>query len=78
LTQSHKAKLDAHRSSRSQSHDPVDGHDVVPFADEREALDQIRTDIGIEALITSAELNYMSGAELCSETRLIATSRRPI
>jgi diguanylate cyclase (GGDEF)-like protein len=54
------------------------GHNVVPFADEREALHQIKTDAGIEALITSAELNYMSGVELCWETRLIATSRRPI
>jgi hypothetical protein len=33
------------------------GHDVVPFADEREAIDQ---------------------HELCWETPLIATSRRPI
>jgi two-component system cell cycle response regulator len=36
------------------------------------------SDIGIEALITSAELNYISGVELCWETRLIATSSRPI
>jgi two-component system, cell cycle response regulator len=54
------------------------GHEVVPFDDEREALDQIKRDTAIEALITSAELKYMSGVELCWETRLLATSRRPI
>jgi diguanylate cyclase (GGDEF)-like protein len=54
------------------------GHEVVPFADEREALVRIKADHSIEALITSAELNHMSGVELCWETRLLATSRRPI
>jgi two-component system cell cycle response regulator len=53
-------------------------HQVLPFADEREALARIRADAGIEALITSAELVHMSGVELCWETRLLATSRRPI
>jgi two-component system cell cycle response regulator len=50
----------------------------VQFGDEREALDQIKTDFRIDAVITSAELKYTSGVELCWETRLIATSRRPI
>ena len=54
------------------------GHQVLPYADEREALAQIKSDPCIEALITSAELNHMSGLELCWETRLIATCRRPI
>ncbi len=54
------------------------GHEVVPFADERDALAQITADPSIEALITSAELRHMSGVELCWETRLVATSRRPI
>jgi len=54
------------------------GHEVVPFADEREALVRITADASIEALITSAELKHISGVELCWETRLIATSRRPI
>jgi two-component system cell cycle response regulator len=54
------------------------GHEVVPFADEREALASIKADPCIEALITSAELKHMSGAELCWETRLLATCRRPI
>jgi two-component system, cell cycle response regulator len=54
------------------------GHQVLPYADEREALAQIRSDPCIEAVITSAELTHMSGLELCWETRLIATCRRPI
>lgn len=53
-------------------------HEVVSFADEREALRQIKTDLRIDALITSAELVHMSGIELCWETRLLATHRRPI
>jgi PleD family two-component response regulator len=56
----------------------VRGHEVMPFDDEREALARIRTDLNIEALITSAELKHMSGVELCWETRLLATCRRPI
>jgi diguanylate cyclase (GGDEF)-like protein len=56
----------------------VRGHEVLPFSDELEALLQIRTDPCIEALITSAELKHMSGVELCWETRLLATCRRPI
>ncbi|HLO24373.1 MAG TPA: diguanylate cyclase [Methyloceanibacter sp.] len=54
------------------------GHEVVPFADDRDALIQIKADHSIDALITSAELKHMSGVELCWETRLLATSRRPI
>lgn len=54
------------------------GYEVVPFADEHEALAQVAADPGIEALIASAELSSMSGFELCWETRLLATCRRPI
>ena len=54
------------------------GHQVLPFADERDALVQIKADPCIDALITSAELKHTSGVELCWETRLIATCRRPI
>jgi diguanylate cyclase (GGDEF)-like protein len=53
-------------------------HEVVPFADEREALERIKADTRIEAVITSAELAHISGVEFCWETRLIATCRRPI
>jgi diguanylate cyclase (GGDEF)-like protein len=54
------------------------GHEVVSFADEREALERLKVDLRIEAVITSAELQHMSGIELCWETRLVATCRRPI
>ena len=54
------------------------GHEVLPFADERDALVQIKADPCIDALITSAELKHISGVELCWETRLMATCRRPI
>src|SRR3972149_6277561 len=54
------------------------GHEVLPFSDELEALAQIKADPCIEALITSAELKHISGLELCWETRLVATCRRPI
>ena len=54
------------------------GHEVVPFSDEREALAHIAADPCIEALITSAELKHISGVELCWETRLLATDKRPI
>ena len=54
------------------------GHEVLPFSDELEALAQIKADHSIDALITSAELKAISGLELCWETRLVATCRRPI
>jgi two-component system, cell cycle response regulator len=54
------------------------GHEVLPYSDELEALAELKTDHGIEALITSGELKHMSGVELCWETRLLATCRRPI
>ncbi len=54
------------------------GHEVFPFEDERDALAQIKADLNIDALITSAELKHMSGVELCWEVRLLATCRRPI
>src|SRR3989337_836595 len=54
------------------------GHEVAAFADELAALAQIKADPCIDAVITSAELKHMSGVELCWETRLLATCRRPI
>src|SRR5215472_11947454 len=53
-------------------------HEVRPFVDEREALDYIKSDVQVDALITSAELTVMSGIELCWEARLLATHRRQI
>jgi two-component system, cell cycle response regulator len=54
------------------------GHEVLPFSDEREGLRRIQSDPCVEALITGDELTFMSGFELCWETRLLATCRRPI
>jgi two-component system, cell cycle response regulator len=53
-------------------------HDVVAFVEAREAIERMKSDHTIEALITSAELDTMSGIELVWETRLLATERRPI
>jgi two-component system, cell cycle response regulator len=53
-------------------------HDVRAFVDGREALAYIKSDPDVGALITTAEPLSISGLELCWETRLIATSHRPI
>ena len=53
-------------------------HEVVPFADEHEAVRQIAPDLRIEAIVASYELQRMSGLEFCWEARLLATPRRPI
>jgi two-component system cell cycle response regulator len=54
------------------------GHEVRAFTDGQAALDCIRLDLSVGALITSAELNSMSGMELCWEARLLATCNRQI
>ena len=54
------------------------GHDVRAFSDPRAALDYLKFDTDVGALITSAELQAISGIELCWEARLIATNERPI
>jgi two-component system, cell cycle response regulator len=53
-------------------------YDVRVFADGFEALAFIKSDPDVGALITTAEPLSISGLELCWETRLIATSQRPI
>lgn len=53
-------------------------HDVRSFVDARAALDYIRTDPAVNALITSAEQTSMSGMELCRSVRQIASRGRPI
>lgn len=55
-----------------------DGHAISAFADGQEALDFIKTHAEVSALITSAELNSLSGLELCWETRLLAGRDRAI
>jgi diguanylate cyclase (GGDEF)-like protein len=54
------------------------GHTVRTFSDGREALDQITSDLNVDALITSMELASMSGVELCRQVRALATDGRPI
>jgi two-component system, cell cycle response regulator len=53
-------------------------HEVHPFVDGREAVARIRADPEIDALITSTTPTSMCGIELCWETRLIASTGRPI
>jgi two-component system cell cycle response regulator len=53
-------------------------HEVRPFADGADALACMREDSDVDAIITSAELNGMSGLELCWETRVLAGRDRPI
>ncbi len=56
-------------------------HEVRTFVSAREALECVRSDLSVGAVITSDELlpiSEMSGIELCWEARLLATCRRPI
>lgn len=53
-------------------------HDVHPFTDAGKALDFIKSDSTVQALITSVELTSMSGLELCRQTRQVASGGRPI
>jgi diguanylate cyclase (GGDEF)-like protein len=54
------------------------GHMVKAFADGPEALHHIAGHLNVDALMASADLPSMSGMELCWETRLLSSSRRPI
>jgi diguanylate cyclase (GGDEF)-like protein len=53
-------------------------HEVLPFADGRDALACLRQNADVAALITSVELDGMSGLELCWEARVLAGRDRPI
>jgi len=53
-------------------------HEVLPFADGRNALAYMQEHADVAALITSVELDEMSGLELCWETRVMAGRDRPI
>jgi len=53
-------------------------HRVHAFVDGREALEHIKLNQDAEVLITSTEPVSISGVELCWETRLLASYRRPI
>jgi diguanylate cyclase (GGDEF)-like protein len=54
------------------------GHQAHAFTDGREALDCLRSNSDIEAMITSVELPTMSGIELCRMARSLSSSQRPI
>ena len=55
------------------------GHETKAFAEGAEALDYLRTDPDVSALVTSSELcSVMSGMELCWEARLLASGGRPL
>jgi diguanylate cyclase (GGDEF)-like protein len=56
----------------------ADQHEIRSFTDGREALAYIKSDLAVDALITSTEPTSMSGLELCSETRSAAGNIRPI
>ena len=54
------------------------GHEIRPFADGREALEYLKSDSTVEALITAGEPLSISGPQLCAEARTIANGKRPI
>lgn len=53
-------------------------HDVHQFTDAAPALQYIKSNHFIDALITSTHLSSMSGRQLCLEVRRVASCRRPI
>jgi two-component system cell cycle response regulator len=54
------------------------GHTACPFTDAPDALRHIGANFDVDALICAAELPSLSGLEMCWETRLLSTRRRPI
>lgn len=54
------------------------GHEVLSFYEGQKALDCIKVDADVRALITSVQLPDISGLELCSAARRLAGSRRPL
>src|SRR5262245_21942419 len=55
-----------------------DRHEVKPFSDGVEALQYIKVDPDVRALITCAEPQAISGITLCSEARALASDSRPL
>src|ERR1044072_7857836 len=53
-------------------------HEVLPFADGVQEPEGMCQNSDVAALITSAELDGMSGLELCWEARVLAGRDRPI
>jgi len=56
----------------------VRDHEVCPFTDGTAALEYLKSDVRVGALVTSWELGSISGLELCWQTRLIAGRDRQI
>ena len=54
------------------------GDTVSEFLDSASALRSIQSDASIDVLITSLEVQPMSGLELCWEARLVAPAHRPL
>jgi diguanylate cyclase (GGDEF)-like protein len=54
------------------------GHEVLCFADGAKALQAIKADPLVDALITDSDTGPLSGVELCWEARLLAGKKRPI
>lgn len=54
------------------------GHEVVAFADGLEALDRVRADGEVRALITSTQPFGISGIELCASARRLSGTRRAL
>lgn len=54
------------------------GHKVSPFSNSRDALACVTDDSTVDALITSLEVQPLSGLELAWSARLIAEARRPL
>jgi len=53
-------------------------HQIDSFSDADEALSKLASNCNIRALITTAELPSMSGAQLCVKARMMSGSRRPL
>src|ERR1700680_991806 len=55
-----------------------DQHEVKSFSDGRKALEYIKADRDVRALITCAEPVALSGINLCAEARALASDHRPL
>jgi two-component system, cell cycle response regulator len=56
----------------------ADGHEVLGFTDGRKALACLESDDDVRTLITSVQLESLSGLQLCAAARQIAGTRRPL
>jgi len=73
------ALVDTNAATRAVTADMLKArsHDVLSFANGARALDRIRADADIDAVITDVDVRP-SGMELCWETRLLASKKRSI